>query len=125
MTDTNQTIGSDSDPLFGGDTATLEVTVTDASDSAFDLSTAASLDFEVFRDALGDGTADLDYDDGDAALSVTGGSNDVVEVALSQSDTQGLAPDRGLTTYHWRVRVTDADGDRDTVATGELIVRAG
>lgn len=123
MTDVNQDIGVDSsDPLFGGDNARIRDPVTDESGDPKDLSTAQTVEFEVF-DELG-GTSQLKYTDGDSELSITGSGDNIVQVDLSQSDTDDLAPSDGMAFYEYRVRVKDNSGDRDTVTIGDFAVRA-
>lgn len=124
MTDMNQDIGvAEADPLYGGDTARITAKITDQTDSALDLSSAQTVEFEVF-DELG-GTSQLKKTDSDSDVTVTGANNNVVTIDLTTADTAALAPDRHANDYEYRIRVTDADGDTDTTTTGALIVRAG
>jgi len=123
MTDTDQDIAvAADDPLFGGDTARIADTVTDEAGDPLDLTSAQTVEFEIF-DELG-GTSQLTKTDSDSAVTITGADDNVAQIDLTESETEDLAPARGAEYYEYRVRVVDVDGDPDTVTTGDLAVRA-
>jgi hypothetical protein len=122
MTDTNQDIAVvDTDPLYGGDGALIIVTVRDSDGSSQSLAATSDIEFEIL-DNFG-GTSHLKKTRGDASVSISGDNYEVLEVKLTPTETEALAPTAGAAYYDWRVRV-NAEDDWDTVTTGDICVRA-
>lgn len=121
MTETNQDIPpSDDDPLFEDDEIIIRDTINDSDGNALDLS-GASVEFYVYDGDFG-ATPILSLTDTDSQVS---SDSNPIEITLSETELSTLAPDTGLKTYQYRIRVVTIEGTPDTVTTGKLSVNAG
>lgn len=108
MTATNQ-----NSTMYAGDHATIRITVTDSDNGGAAKNIAgATIKWGVYDEE--GGILILEKTTADA-VTITDGLNGICTVALVPADTSTLTP--GI--YYHEAEVTDADGNVNTVLTGE------
>jgi len=121
MTIQNVEIGTGrSGPLYGGDAADINISITDDDGDPLTLS-GATVEFEIWGRI---GRDRIELLDTDGIVEFTDAAAGEVKVPLNTSRTLDLQPDTGSIEYEFRVRVITG-GQPDTVTTGLLVITAG
>lgn len=109
MTETGQKF-----TMWSGDTKVLEVTITDASGNAVNL-TGATISYVLQRSVGSTVTISKTTDDG---ISITDASGGVFQITLDASDTASLSG-----SYYHECQITDTSGNVSTVFTGTVTMK--
>lgn len=107
--------------LFSGTDKVLQYTVTDSA-GAVQIITGWALRWALY--AIGDRTTALITKTVGAGITITNGAGGILQVAISDDDTNSLTANARTPLYDYELRRTDS-GNEDVLAYGTVVLRPG